>query len=44
METVRARARAERLHARDREEDGASVLRHLVRVGRRTPAEARAIA
>jgi hypothetical protein len=44
METGRARALAKRLHARDCEEAGASVLRHLARVAKRTPAEARAVA
>jgi len=44
METERARAVAERLHAGDREEGGAPVLWHVRRVAHRTPMEARSIA
>ena len=41
METERARAIAERLHAGDREEDGTPVIRHMQR---EVPEEARAVA
>jgi hypothetical protein len=44
METTRARAIAERLHAGHREDDGTPLLRHIERVARSTPAEARAVA
>jgi hypothetical protein len=44
MDAERARAIAERLHAAGVDETGAPVLRHIRRVARRTPAEARAVA
>jgi uncharacterized membrane protein YccC len=44
MDAERARAIAVRLHATDVDETGTPVLRHLRRVARRTPAEARAVA
>jgi hypothetical protein len=44
METERARAIAERLHAGDREEDGTPVIRHVQRVATEVPEEARAVA
>jgi hypothetical protein len=44
MDADRARAIAQRLHAADREEDGAPLLQHLRRVAGRTPAEARSVA
>jgi hypothetical protein len=44
MDIERARAIAERKHAGDREENGASVLDHTRRVARATPAEARVVA
>jgi hypothetical protein len=44
MDADRARAIARRVHAADREEDGAPLLRHIARVACRTPAEARAVA
>jgi len=39
-----ARAIARRVHAADREEGGAPLLRHIARVAVRTPAEARTVA
>jgi hypothetical protein len=44
MDADRARAIARRVHAADREEGGAPLLRHISRVAARTPAEARAVA
>ena len=44
MDPDDARAIAERVHAADREEDGAALLRHVARVAGRTPAEARSVA
>jgi hypothetical protein len=44
MDADRAREIAERLHAADIDETGEPVLRHLRRVARRTPAEARPLA
>jgi hypothetical protein len=44
MDTDRARAFARRVHAAEREEDGAPLLRHIARVAIRTHAEARAVA
>jgi len=44
MDEDRARAVARRVHAGDREEGGAPVLRHVARVALRTPPEARAVA
>jgi hypothetical protein len=44
METERARAIAERLHAGDREDDGTPVIRHVARVAAAVPEEARAVA
>ena len=44
METAHARAIAERLHLRDREEDGTPVIRHVQRVATTVPEEARAVA
>ena len=44
MDVDGAHAIARRVHAAEREEDGAPVLRHIARVAIRTPAEARAVA
>ena len=44
MDADHARAIAQRLHAADREEGGAPLLRHVARVAGRTPAEAQAVA
>jgi hypothetical protein len=44
MDAGRARAIARRVHAADREEGGAPLLRHIARVTVRTPADARAVA
>ena len=44
MDADHARAIAERVHAADREEAGAALLRHVARVTARTPAEARSVA
>ena len=44
IDVDRARAIARRVHAADREEDGAPLLGHLSRVAGRTPVEARAVA
>jgi len=44
MDQARARAIAQRLHAADREEDGAPFLRHVARVAGGTPTEARTVA
>jgi hypothetical protein len=44
VETTRARALAERLHAGDREPDGTPRLGHIQRVAFATPPEARAVA
>jgi hypothetical protein len=44
VETSRARALAEALHADDCEEGGTPLMRHIRRVARRTPAEAQALA
>jgi hypothetical protein len=44
MDPERAMAIARRLHAGHREEGGAPVLRHIGRVARATPAEARTVA
>jgi hypothetical protein len=44
MDADRALAIARRVHADDREEDGAPLLRHIARVVAGTPGEARAIA
>jgi hypothetical protein len=44
MDTDTARAIARRVHAADREDDGAPLLRHIARVAGRTPARARAVA
>jgi hypothetical protein len=44
MDADRARAIARRVHAAEREEGGAPLLRHIARVAIRTPAEARAVA
>lgn len=44
VDSDRARAIAERLHAGDREEDGSPVLEHIRRVAGAAPAEARAVA
>ncbi len=44
MDADSARAIARRVHAADREEGGAPLLRHIARVSVRTPAEARVVA
>jgi hypothetical protein len=44
MDIDRARAIAGRLHAGDREDDGTPVLRHVARVARATPDDARVVA
>ena len=44
METESARMIAERLHARDRQEDGSPLIWHIRRVASHTPAEARTVA
>jgi hypothetical protein len=44
VETSRARALAEALHADDREEDGTPLIRHIRRVARRTPPEGQGLA
>ena len=44
VETSRARALAEALHADDREEDGTPLIRHIRRVARGTPPEAQGLA
>ena len=44
MDADRARAVARRVHAADREEGGAPLLRHIARVALRTPPEGRAVA
>jgi hypothetical protein len=44
MDPIRAMAIARRLHAGDREESGVPVLRHIGRVARALPAEARTVA
>ena len=44
MDAHRARAIARRVHAAERQEDGAPLLQHIARVALRTPAEARAVA
>ena len=44
MEIVRAQLIAERLHADDREEDGAPLLNHIRRVVRLVDADAQAVA
>jgi hypothetical protein len=44
MQSRQARALARRVHVHDRERDGSPLLRHIERVVRATPAEARPVA